>query len=749
MVRSLYRIFLIAGIVSVFSFGYVNDAVASFCDRNHPAGAGNFCKDSTVYPCRKGCWCEGKGKSISSIAVDKVCSGEKDPTKDDLDKLEKADVHLCFANDVKEGYSAAAAKEASECGVGTCNLNAGEYCDGAGFKAQKCPKGCWCEGGRIRQAVRKYNQFGNNNQKFALESHCKNHNDHNNTYNAEYLEERGVHYCPLWTTTSGTGAKSEGDCNKGSDNDCTSQPWAGRYCYRKDRTHPKCPKGCYCPGGKKFAVKDGAGADHEYWEHVSERCADHMQEAEEYLNSRGIYYCPEGYTDGEEVVDIDGCYRENNNGERVYYEEESENQEPGNSSGTDLSGKPEPYGVDLEARASLRACKAGSVWCLKGQYLPKNKDACETCKAGYYCPKADCYTKEPSSDKGIESCPASNPNSDKGQSEKEKCYCKTSNERLNYYPNSCTAGGGQGVSGNGIICEDGKYYDGDGNCVPCPAGAYCRDGKARKCGPRGFSAAGKSKCTECGNGYMANEDSTGCERALITVPAGMYLPKGSVTPEGSCPANNFCPGGKWLYSSGSNKGAFDCPPLTSLSGSPSDDRKDCNLNLTKEQMSYGIAGNKKCWEYVTKENYVNCIFAGSGTIESIEDDEGITWNEEALVETDEVVVDHTSDGNYNNSGTTPAVPTGSENLRTPAGKKDDFKVTNDNGKSLAVSTGNAEVGTANTTDYVAQAPDTLKQVSPGEPVKATPLSNATMVGGKNLTASPARSLRPTRSVRKR
>ncbi len=66
MVRSVCRIFLIAGIVSVFSFGYVNDAVAA--KGCNTVDAGRYClKKDNKRPCPEGCWCESK-KNVNAVA---------------------------------------------------------------------------------------------------------------------------------------------------------------------------------------------------------------------------------------------------------------------------------------------------------------------------------------------------------------------------------------------------------------------------------------------------------------------------------------------------------------------------------------------------------------------------------------------------------------------------------------------------------------------------------------------------------
>ena len=748
MVKSVCRIFLVAGIVSVFSFGYVNDAVAA--KGCNTVDAGRYClKKDNKRPCPEGCWCESK-KNVNAVAdilsnhtaVKHACSLRYSGVENEL---KKAGIHYCpegqttfESSDDNSGYGA---DEESDCKDGytaqdgslNCrnSVDKGRYCLKKDNR-RDCPEGCYCEG--KKDAIGEQWLDDSTWKTLPVKSWCNGHmNGSNSAPKSDYLEKRGIHYCPPEFPKSFAKMSKKEDCYALINN------------YKVSYMEISCDSGTYLPS----IISDDA-CPTEY--HVI-----------------GYYTW--------DVYDAYNCWDDNNHKGDFECKHCKEGYYCGGYNGPVGTSDGDNKGIQkcpntLTSNVGAKDIKECYIKCGSGKYGKWDKDSysCETCPNGCTCPGGTMYytgkgwgedfgkkcgsdnppaDSETGCDKNkyyvpatgrCKACPYSHLYSDGGYGTIKKCYCETSNGRLNYYPISCATGGGQGTSGNGITCDDGQYYDGE-DCVPCPAGAYCKKGKAYKCGPRGYSAVGKSECRECENGFMANEDGTGCEPALISVEAGYYLPEDSVNQDPNCPNGKFCPGGKWLYDKNNDKGAFSCPPLTSLSGSPSSDNKDCNLNLTKEQMSYGIVGNKDCWKYATKENYVNCIFAGSGVIERVEDEEGITWIEDAKVHTDILMFDdYTNDGNYDDSGTT----TGPDNPRKPG--KD---LSGDNTKSLATSTGNTGDVSANTTDYVAQAPDTLKQVSPGEPVKATPLSNATMVGGNNLTASPARSLRPVRSVRKR
>lgn len=73
----------------------------------------------------------------------------------------------------------------------------------------------------------------------------------------------------------------------GSRNDCTGDVDAGLYC-KNWGNKPRCPAGCYCPGGVKRAV----GTSHD----ANFACTNRTPGAEEkWMNDSGIYYCPSDY----------------------------------------------------------------------------------------------------------------------------------------------------------------------------------------------------------------------------------------------------------------------------------------------------------------------------------------------------------------------------------------------------------------------------------------------------------------------
>ena len=588
----------------MFSFGQTGNAYSASCSSSNPAPAGYFCKNYTTYKCRTGCFCLGGGPINVTADIRNFCDGTSTPNTNQLSKINKAGVFICGLTEGASGsYSPEGATDVSQCDVFRCdaNISAGRYCSEETTMSENCPKGCWCDGGSNLKGVPKLNPLTGTD--FALWSHCRNHDGHNNSYMKDYLEERGIHYCPLGTTTNGDG-KGKSVADSSSDNDCGSKPGRGKYCYKKNDKR-KCNAGCYCPGDIKIAVNPNSSTDAMF--NVPDRCEDHDQNTKSYLEGRGVMYCPSDFPESDAGANgIKDCYKKLSNGQRSYYGQNGE----------------------VEANNGSENPK---VTCDPGYYLPANTNLCKQCTdntvGNYICPGGE-FTKNSTDDQGLTPCEGRRvPNQNH-----TKCVIKVptvaSAEASSYSkPDWVTS---VTPDDSTTVCDDGSYLLEDGTCATCPAGYMCPgDGYAYKCGPAGISSAGKSNCTPCSAGQMANNTNTACEDGIIIVGKGQYLPANMLKPESCSASGKFCPGGRWKKAS-LDQGAFDCP-FEGLSGSVSgSNNESCTINLTKKQMAYGIDENKDCWKYTN--NYKTCVW-GDITFTDVSStfDTGTEYNPDADV----------------------------------------------------------------------------------------------------------------------
>ena len=107
-------------------------------------------------------------------------------------------------------------------------------------------------------------------------------------------------------------------------------------------------------------------------------------------------------------------------------------------------------------------------------------------------------------------------------------------------------------------------------CITCPAGWYCKDGKASQCPKGNYCPSGSAQPIPCEAGtYMQNttkEKCLDCEEGYFCPPDenGLYTKWGQVCPQGHyCPSKSAqptpCPAGTYQNSSGKTQ-AEDCKP---------------------------------------------------------------------------------------------------------------------------------------------------------------------------------------------
>ena len=228
--------------------------------------------------------------------------------------------------------------------------------------------------------------------------------------------------------------------------------------------------------------------------------------------------------------------------------------------------------------------------CPAGKYL--SVGTCYSCPAGYYC----------ANDKKI-ACPAGTGSvaNSSMPSNCEKCakgYYSTGDGK------GCVAcPSGKTTSGTGatsssqcnvdvveqVKCSAGKYYDGKGNCVTCPAGYYCPGVTFNK-----GSTTEQGK-TACPSGYTSPTGSTSssqCTKASTQVKcsAGKYYDgKGNCV---TCTAGYYCPGVTFTQGSTSVQGRTQCPSgTTSAAGSDSSDDCKSSGGSNSSTISYSIPSN--------------------------------------------------------------------------------------------------------------------------------------------------------------
>ncbi len=222
------------------------------------------------------------------------------------------------------------------------------------------------------------------------------------------------------------------------------------------------------------------------------------------------------------------------------------------------------------------------ITCVSGEYLPINSDTCVPCKTGTsdYCPGLKDVYPSITIDQGIKTC--------------------TSGQHANGTHTTC-----ENASDGKIKCVAGTYLPANAEeCAACPDGFVCRGNAYSK---QPIDQGNE----ECPNGTVPNRTKTECETDPdnISVPRGYYLPANYTTPQ---PCENlnrkqFCPGGTFAKSS-LKQGIIDCP----LNSNANENHTGCKLQLTMDQMKYGVATTKtqlgECWTKTDPEDYRYCIY---------------------------------------------------------------------------------------------------------------------------------------------
>lgn len=222
MMKPVKRIFLILGAMSMFSL-FQFDAMGDNTNKDcNSVDDGRYCwhKDDKS-ACPAGCYCKG-GNGV--VAVDKFypnkTSFKKACALRTLASMSGAGVHLCPSGTTSNPAGGAhGAKISSDCfsgltawdGKQNCTTAApkGKYCRHKDVLKEDCAPGCYCEGGG--------NAIGGNSENWGqVTSACKNHWSNGVK---DYLEARGVKYCPNSFPNSVTKAESIDDCYFEEDNE--------------------------------------------------------------------------------------------------------------------------------------------------------------------------------------------------------------------------------------------------------------------------------------------------------------------------------------------------------------------------------------------------------------------------------------------------------------------------------------------------------------------------------------------------
>ncbi len=336
---------------------------------------------------------------------------------------------------------------------------AGDYCYHRNSKP-KCPEGCWCPGGSKTHLSDYFSQQD------VIKRICE---DKSATVaQLTQMRSANVYVCGIdYSTVLGldtsydTGSnqgqsggihmRPESDKGKSAAGDCgvewcSSNPGDGKYCANKNKIG--CPAGCYCPGN----VRRSVGMQ---WETVREACKNRTSgindigfDTEKYLNSRGVYYCPDGYTS------ID-------NGIHTF----------------------------VAGAVSINDC------------VSKTTGENYVAPVAHVTPSGLSEITKPVNGSGLTVVSSGNGTAyhcDPGQ----------------YLSNST---GSQLFNGTGSVTSSFNKFG--TTCTDCPAGWYCPgdDEKYQCTGTRKYSTAGKSACSTCPAGRQANSTHTGCEPATINM----------------------------------------------------------------------------------------------------------------------------------------------------------------------------------------------------------------------------------------
>lgn len=154
-------------------------------------------------------------------------------------------------------------------------------------------------------------------------------------------------------------------------------------------------------------------------------------------NNAGVYRCPEDFPDSiSGTSSIDECYKEDENGNKIFYNEEYyENKKDQKSNNSNLNcpaGFPDSPEDAKSEEECYKTCTAGhtggrgpkihnkKVSCEKGYFLPYEKETCKKCDiAGSVCPGVIDVYPSCSDNRGLKRCdPDERPNNDKTACEK-------------------------------------------------------------------------------------------------------------------------------------------------------------------------------------------------------------------------------------------------------------------------------------------------------------------------------------------
>lgn len=565
MMKVSKHTFLMLGFASLFSACYIGSADAARINCPNVQQAGRFCKSNVSWTaltaivsnvaafglfnlipsskdCPEGCYCEGGTKYGIRVNLDVAAKCEnRTANSADTYEMSNGGVHLCPSGK----WSVKGAKSQSDCYPLTeCSTSAaaGKYCLSAQKGIKKCPKGCWCEGGKIAVGEKQ----PDSDQNLTLTTWCENNKDTGNNYFERHLAQAGVHYCPKGTTSK-EGSDSKNDCYAAKD--CTSSAARGYYCKEKG-TKKECPKGCWCEG-TKFAVEAvRANIPLETWcGYVSKYTVDGKDAEfprwfEEELSVRGVHYCPVEFPNSAKI-----------------------------------SGKQERCYACIDGDCSNKLYW-GKKTCPAGRYLQKNiaaDGACTTCEAGYYCPggEFEVSTIEPQgrylcegSAAGASTCANPQPEEPAG----EEIEQETNNNVGNHF--------------NGSVA-DKKISD------------------DMLAGSRDLNNTGTQGTTSNGS-YNTNSGT-------ITVEAGKYLPAGSGNPKNCDDPYSFCPGGSFVRNDTKDQGIYKCPlggySVPELARNTDLARtmqnyKSCTVSLSKSRL-------KECWMKTNQTEYKECVFGGT------------------------------------------------------------------------------------------------------------------------------------------
>ncbi len=603
------RIFLIMGALSIFAL-FQFDVMADTYNPCNSVNAGKYClKKNNKETCPAGCYCIKKNnvEAVANItglpddrAVRYACA-TKDQSKESA--LNSRGVYYCAPGKTSHSGS----KLSSDCkdgetaydGSDNCSgdLTAGRYCSSSSSDA-KCPAGCYCDGSRNENAVgsKWWNSANQAWETIAVKSWC---NGHYRTYLKNYLEKRGIHYCPADKPYSNEGAKSESDCNAGvaeAGKPCgDNNPAAPGFFCKAGLTY-KCRKGCYCLGGKNTNTG---------WA-IDDLCRTHDETKINGINDKndtGIRVCMPGFDETVGAKSLSEC--KNSQGENPV--NQNKPRRPGSNP------QPDEPPADPDDPNQIH-CPDG------GQYWDSGAGQCKLCPKGYYCPadrddKIACTNNTVATTEGSTNCTSCRPGY-QANSNHDACTPRT-------YSGDIADVGQIQDRYQGLVnpqnptppaeihCDAGKYWNGtecatcasQGNYFVCPgdnglylALNYCQNGIVN---------AAQNGCDSCDDGKEPNELHTLCvtsgggDDPVDPIPVTCRIAGKYYDAEDDdcydCGDDYFCPGDGYAYEC-----PFDGKSTGNLGG------KRCKVSLDKDDLKNGTLGS--CWTKTSAAEYKRCVF---------------------------------------------------------------------------------------------------------------------------------------------